>query len=88
MMLDAMVFSSFVNMMMPPPLIVVSPMGAPIGTMADVDAIGDPDVIDSHADAGGDTGDLDGDLGDQGDGELASAWDDDFGGGDFDGGDY
>jgi hypothetical protein len=103
MMLDAMVFSSFVHMMMPPPLVVVSPMGVPIGSMADVDAIGDPDIADAHEAAhghdGGDADDHaghddhgdDGDYGDsdQGDGEMASAWDDDFGdGGDFGGGDF
>jgi hypothetical protein len=113
MMLDAMVFSSFVHMMMPPPLVVVSPMGVPIGSTADVASIGDPDLADAHAAShdhdGGDPGDGDHDGhdadqgdGDQGDGELASAWDDgfgggddfgggdggDFGGGDFGGGDY
>jgi uncharacterized membrane protein YgcG len=99
-MLDAMIFSSMMNMMMPPPLMVVSPMGAPLGSMTDVDAIGDPDVVDAHQgdtdlasyDGASDTGvdpDTSLDASDSvwGDG---GGWDDggggDFGGGDFGGG--
>jgi hypothetical protein len=98
-MLDAMIFSSFVHMMMPPPMLVVSPLGVPIGSTTELDAVRDPDLADahvSHHDAdpehayhgaesendqdSGDTADYD-----HGQEDFGSAWDDDLGGGDFDG---
>jgi hypothetical protein len=56
MMLDAMIFSSFVHMMMPPPLVVVSPLGMPLGSTANVGATGDPDKADADATAHGHDG--------------------------------
>ena len=41
-MLDAMLFTSFMHMMMPPPIMIVSPMGAPLGHVSDVQA--NPDL--------------------------------------------
>jgi hypothetical protein len=82
MVLDAMIFTSFMHMMMPPPVMVVSPLGAPLGMMSDVQAQPDlaSDAQVAHADqslfgaddgagAGGD--DLGGAAGDAGDG---GAW--------------
>jgi hypothetical protein len=97
-MLDAMIFSSFVHMMMPPPMLVVSPLGVPIGSTTELDAVRDPDLADSHAshhDASGADDDqgspddaTDADDGyDSGNEDFGSAWDDDLGG-DFDGGDF
>jgi hypothetical protein len=93
-MLDAMIFSSFVHMMMPPPLVVVSPMGVPIGSTTELDAVRDPDLADEHVSHHGADDDVgahhdDGDDGtyDSGQEDFGSAWDDDLGGGDFDGGD-
>ena len=37
-MLDAMLFTSFMSMMMPPPIMIVTPMGAPLGHVSDVQA--------------------------------------------------
>jgi len=36
--LDAMLFASFMHMMMPPPVLLVSPWGSPLGMMSDVQA--------------------------------------------------
>jgi hypothetical protein len=98
-MLDAMIFSSFVHMMMPPPMLVMSPMGVPIGSTTELDAVRDPDLADAHAhrahDADDDTGaaahdddngDGNDDSYDSGQEDFGSAWDDDLGG-DFGGGD-
>jgi hypothetical protein len=41
-MLDAMLFTSFMNMMMPPPVLIMTPMGAPLGHVSDIQA--DPDL--------------------------------------------
>lgn len=38
MVLDAMLFASFMHMVMPPPVLLVSPWGAPLGIMSDVQA--------------------------------------------------
>ncbi len=84
-MLDAMIFSSFVHMMMPPPFVVVSPMGHALGTTADVGAIGDADAADAHAASHG----HDGDDGPSSHEEAGGAGDDDQGDGgdDMGGGD-
>lgn len=100
MMLDAMIFTSFMHMMMPPPVMVVSPMGAPLGMMSDVQAQPElaSDAHVAHADQslfGGDDGaaaaggdDIDGGASEGGDG--GAWWDDpqgsDDGGGWDDGG--
>ena len=42
MMLDAMLFASFMSMMMPPPVLIVTPMGAPLGHVSDIQA--EPDL--------------------------------------------
>lgn len=91
-MLDAMIFTSFVHMMMPPPMIVVSPLGVPIGSTTELDAVHDPDLADAHTShheaASDDDGGAvaDNDTYDSGPDDFGSAWDD--GGGDFDGGDF
>jgi len=91
-MLDVMLISSFMHMMMPPPIMVVHPSGAPIGT---ADTIKDhPEAVEASAHDPGDSdashgGDGHGD-GDQGDMLADNAHDNDGGdfdsGGDFDGG--
>jgi hypothetical protein len=81
-MLDAMIFSSFVHMMMPPPLVVVSPMGLPLGSTADVGSIGDPDAVDAQAASHG----YDADDADAGQDDQGASGDDDQG--DGDGGDF
>jgi hypothetical protein len=89
-MLDAMLFASFMNMMMPPPVLVVTPMGAPIGQVSDIQA--DPDLAsDAHVEAqdhaydqgddGGYQEAADHDPADQG--GMDAGWDD----GGWDGGD-
>jgi hypothetical protein len=97
--LDAMLFASFMNMMMPPPVLIVSPMGAPLGNVSDIqaqpDLASDANVEAADHDQGGghDVGDSDQggdqDVGDDGGGLEVSddggGWDD--GGGGWDGGD-
>jgi hypothetical protein len=51
--LDAMLFASFMNMLMPPPILLVSPFGTPLGQMSDVQA--HPELADvSDFDRAGD----------------------------------
>jgi hypothetical protein len=99
--LDAMLFASFMNMLMPPPVLLVSPLGAPFGTFSDVQAHPElADVIDddrggvddaghdaaNHDAAGGDT-DGDGSDGDGSGGDWSDGgWSD--GGWDGGGGDF
>jgi len=99
-MLDVMLISSFMHMMMPPPIMIVHPSGAPIGT---ADTIKDhPEAVEASAHDPGDTdashgGDGDGDAGGDGDQGDMVADNSDFGdgggdfgdgGGGFDGGDF
>jgi hypothetical protein len=87
--LDAMMFASFMHMMMPPHITVVSPSGAPLGDMSDIQA--DPHLADDGmaGDVGSDYGHDDGDLGgDDFSDPTAGGWDGGFDGGDFDGGDF
>jgi hypothetical protein len=90
MMLDVMLFASFMSMMMPPPVLVVTPMGAPIGHVSDIQA--DPELAsDAQVEAqdqGHDPGDdgayqeaADHDADDQG--GMGDVWED----GGWDGGD-
>jgi hypothetical protein len=94
-MLDAMMFASFMNMMMPPPIMVVSPMGSPLGTMDQVRA--EPERASPEAVAEADQAqaadgqDVDNDFagddveGDHGDVDGDAGWD---AGGGFDGGGF
>ncbi|MES1208780.1 MAG: hypothetical protein ABUS79_22820, partial [Pseudomonadota bacterium] len=88
-MLDAMIFSSIMHMMMPPAIMLVTPGGAPLGSMSDVQ--GNPALAsDEHA-AQADhqlTGDDGGDASGSDADDSSGAWDDGVGGGgdDFDGG--
>jgi hypothetical protein len=90
-MLDAMMFASFMHMMMPPHVMVVSPMGASLGDMREVQAHPEMAADDAHGmdgDGDGDGGHDDADASDDGGGDDfddpgAGGWDD---GGDFDGG--
>jgi hypothetical protein len=80
-MLDAMLFASFMHMMMPPPIMIVHPSGAPIGT---ADTIKDnPEAVEASAH---DPGDADsghhGDHDDHG-GYAQEVGDYDDGGSDF-----
>jgi hypothetical protein len=96
-MLDAMMFASFMHMIMPPPVLVVSPLGAPIGSVEEIQSrpdlllssAGDGALSDDHLDSGG-ADDLDGAGGDEDGGsawdEGGGAWDDGDGGGWDDGG--
>jgi hypothetical protein len=58
-MLDAMLFASFMHMMMPPPIMVVSPLGMPIGNVSQIqqqpELASDHHVteVDHHAEHGG-----------------------------------
>jgi hypothetical protein len=95
MMLDAMIFSSFMHMMMPPPFMMMTPAGAPLGTLPEVQA--NPDLLQAEPTLAADhreTGAEDHGQGDSSDGNAAdesSAWDSDGfgsddGGGGFDSG--
>lgn len=102
MVLDAMIFSSVMHMMMPPAMMVVSPLGAPLGSVAEVQA--QPELASdeqvAHADAslsndehgGGLDGTADqfgGESGEQEGGDGGAWWDDsggDSGGGGWDDG--
>ncbi len=87
MMLDVMLISSFMHMMMPPPIMVVHPSGAPIGT---ADTIKDhPEAVEASAkDPGDSSHDSDADHGDSGgdDGDMMADASHDNDGGDFDSG--
>lgn len=86
MMLDVMLFSSMMHMMMPPPFMLYSPAGAPIATLADVQA--DPQLAsdesvaaaddNAHNDWGASDNDHGGDGGNSEDNQ--SVWDSDSGG--------
>ena len=82
-MLDAMLFTSFMSMMMPPPVLIVTPMGAPLGHVSDIQA--DPDLA---SDARVEAEDHGHDQGQDGDGAYQEVADDggadasDQGGGD------
>jgi hypothetical protein len=89
-MLDAMIFSSFMHMMSPPSVLLVSPGGAPLGTVADVQAnpeLASDDRVaeaDHQSDSDDSPDDWDSDA-------VESGGGDDFGGGDdggFDGGSF
>lgn len=89
--LDAMVFASFMNMMMPPPIMVVSPLGSSLGTMDEIRA--EPELASDEAvaeadapDGADDQGDVDNDFGGDADSGDAGGVDSDFGGDDFGGG--
>jgi hypothetical protein len=90
MMLDAMLFASFMHMMMPPAIMVMSPLGAPIGSISEVQAqpeLASDDHIDRDHDGDHDHADhhhgADDDYADAG-----SDWDDGgWDGGGWDGGD-
>lgn len=101
MVLDAMIFSSVMHMMMPPPMMIVSPLGAPLGSVAEVQA--QPELASdeqvAHADASLSNDDRTGledtsdqssdDAGDTGSGDGGAWWDDsggDSGGGGWDDG--
>lgn len=81
-MLDAMIFSSFMHMMMPPPVMVVSPLGAPLGSMSDVQA--QPELASADHVARADASLSDSDNGGGHDGSSAEGVDStgDAGGGD------
>ena len=101
-MLDAMLFASFMHMMMPPPIMVVSPMGAPLGSVSEIQSkpelASDESIADhdhqghghdhDHGDSGGD--DHGGMEVDHHDADTGGGWDDGGGGwddgGGFDGG--
>jgi hypothetical protein len=86
--LDAMMFASFMHMMIPPHISVVTPMGAPLGDMSDIHD--DPHIADDGY-GGSDDGqdDVAADLGgDDYSDPTAGGWDGGFDGGDFDGGDF
>jgi hypothetical protein len=94
-MLDAMLFASFMHMMMPPPIMVVSPLGMPIGHVSDVQShpelASDHHVADvDHQAAHGGHGHDDGAGSDADHGGVEVSHDDgggfDDGGGDFDDG--
>ena len=89
MVLDVMLISSFMSMMMPPPIMIVHPSGAPIGTADTIQS--HPEAVEASAVDPGDAHHGDADHGDFGDGDSghdALADNSDFdGGGDFGGGD-
>ena len=81
MMLDVILISSFMHMMMPPPIMVVHPSGAPIGT---ADTIKDnPEAVEASAK---DPGDNDASHGGDDHGDVMADSSHDNGGGDFDSG--
>jgi hypothetical protein len=85
--LDAMMFASFMNMMVPPHITVVNPTGTPLGEMSDIQA--DPHIADDGPDLGGDDMSGHNDLGaDDFSDPTAGGWDGGFDGGDFGGGDF
>jgi hypothetical protein len=51
--LDVMLISSFMHMMMPPPIMIVHPSGAPIGTADTIKS--NPEAVEASADDPGDT---------------------------------
>jgi hypothetical protein len=90
-MLDAMIFASVMHMMMPPPMMLVSPLGSPLGSVAEVQArpelASDEHVAradgalanDDHGGGHGGASDGDGDAGsagEQGSGDGGAWWDD------------
>lgn len=91
-MLDVMLFSSFMHMMMPPAIMVVNPSGAPLGNMNEIQS--NPELVSDDRLSGGglenasydshsDYGDTSADEGGGGDDSGGGGWDD---GGGFDGG--
>lgn len=81
-MLDAMIFSSFMHMMMPPPVMVVSPLGASLGSMPEVQAqpelASDARVADADEKlfSGGADGDASAATGQDEGGDGGAWWDD------------
>jgi hypothetical protein len=80
-MLDAMLFVSFMHMLMPPPVMLVTPMGAPLGNMSEVksnpELASDDRVADADHGGAHDDGDSGGDQGT----EVGHDWEDGGGGG-------
>lgn len=93
--LDAMMFASFMHMLMPPPVMVVNPSGAQLGSLADIKAepalASDDRLATEHADAVAEHGAVDGAEHDHGaaadDSWVSGSWDDSDWSGGFDGGD-
>jgi uncharacterized membrane protein YgcG len=88
--LDVMMFSSVMSMVMPPPILVVNPWGAPFGTAADIQAhpelVSDTYISDDFGGGGGDDPYHDTSAWDGGGGVDDGAGGFDDGGGGFDGG--
>jgi hypothetical protein len=74
MMLDAMIFSSFMHMMMPPSVLMVTPSGAPLGTVPEVQA--NPDLLHAEPGFASENHDSMGEPGDHGaGGDSEGGWD-------------
>lgn len=94
--LDVMMFSSFMHMMSPPAMMVMSPFGATLGTFDDIqanpDLVSDDNLADRASGAAIDDGPAGGDdavaSGDAGNADDSGGWFDGDGGGGFDGGSF